>query len=54
MRAKIAIAISLVVAFSLFTSPYSALALDVPTGLATSGNRGGDYSEGSVQRGEDD
>ena len=48
MKAKLATALSLVLVFSLITSLPSAVALDVPGGLATTGNRGGDYNEGSV------
>jgi hypothetical protein len=48
MKAKLTAALSLVLVFSLITSLPSAVALDVPGGLATTGNRGGDYNEGSV------
>jgi hypothetical protein len=48
MRAKLTTALSLIIVFSLFTSLPNAVALDVPGGLATTGNRGGDYNEGSV------
>jgi len=39
MKAKLATALSLVLVFSLITSLPSAVALDVPGGLATTGNR---------------
>ena len=48
MRAKLTTTLSLVIVFSLFSALPSAVALDVPGGLATTGNRGGDYNEGSV------
>ena len=48
MKVKVASIISLAITFSLFPSLNSAVAFGVPTGLAVSGNRGGDYNEGSV------
>jgi hypothetical protein len=48
MRGKLAAVISLVLIYSSLSLIPSAVALDIPGGLAATGNRGGDYNEGSV------
>lgn len=48
MRSKFAYVFSLLLILSVFSTLPSAQALDIPTGLTASGNRGGDYVDGTV------
>lgn len=48
MRSKFAYVFSLLLILSVFSTLPSAQALDIPTGLTATGNRGGDYVDGTV------
>jgi uncharacterized protein (DUF2141 family) len=48
MRLKFAYVFSLLLILGVFSTLPSAQALDIPTGLTASGNRGGDYVDGTV------
>ena len=48
MRSKFAYVFSLLLILSVFSTLPNAQALDIPTGLAATGNRGGDYVDGTV------